>query len=431
MNRLFKLSVLFVSTLTAQAPFQERVLESDLFAQFAIKSNMENCIDILNGKLAQLQYPSDFICSDSNFLFTAYPSLQNKIPYIALASLPTPVLKLDVLSQKYGTQIYLKNDAVSGGVDAQGMPVYGGNKVRKLGFLFGQAKSLGAKKVLTFGCVGSNHAVATTVHADALGMEPICMLKHQPPSSVVQHNLLMHAYYGSELHYNATNDIRALNTLIVWLDHYKKDGQAPYIIPTGGSNVYGTLGFVDAAFELADQIKRGVFPEPTHIYVPCGSCATTAGLLLGCKAAGIRSKIVAVAVEPDADGMFARTIDKLFNQANALLHELDDSFPLLSYSDADVRIEFNFSGPHYGIFTDEGTRASADMLAYEGIVLEGTYTAKAFAALLSDIKKNGGATVLFWNTYSGLDFAQQVQSQDYRQLPSCFHDYFQADMMQA
>jgi 1-aminocyclopropane-1-carboxylate deaminase/D-cysteine desulfhydrase-like pyridoxal-dependent ACC family enzyme len=424
------LAVLVIGNVSAHEFFQDKVLESELFKQFNVQSNMDNWIDTLNNRLAQCAYPSDFKGSDSNFLFAAYPLLQNTIPYIALAQVPTPVVKLENLSQRYGTQIYMKNDAVSGGIDGDGMPVYGGNKVRKLGFLFGIAKALGARKVLTFGCVGSNHAVATAVHADALGMYSICMLKHQPPSPVVQHNLLMHLYYGSELHYSANNDIRALNALIVWLDHYKKDGQVPYIIPTGGSNVQGTLGFVDAAFELADQIRQGLVPEPTHIYVPCGSCATAAGLLLGCKAAGIKAHIVAVAVEPDVNRLFVHVIDKLFKQANTLLHEHDSSFPLLAYTDADLSLEYGFAGPNYGIFTAEGSHAAAVILDSEGIVLEGTYTAKALAALLHDVTENPDAKILFWNTYSGLNFSKQVKSQNYRHLPHCFHDYFQADNVQ-
>jgi 1-aminocyclopropane-1-carboxylate deaminase/D-cysteine desulfhydrase-like pyridoxal-dependent ACC family enzyme len=236
--------------------------------------------------------------------------------------------------------------------------------------------------------------------------------------------LLTHLKYRSELHYSPNNDIRKLTTLAIWLEHYKKDGQVPYIIPTGGSNMIGALGFVTAAFELAAQIKAGVMPMPTLIYVPTGSCGTTAGLLLGCKAAGITAQIVAVAVEPDEDPTFAQNIEKLFTDMNLHLHRLDATFPIFTYGEKDIRIDLGFTGPDYGIFTTEGIQAAELLQKSEGITLEGTYTAKAFAGLLHDVKTMAKATVLFWNTYCGFDFSEQLDGLDYKKLPRVFHDYF-------
>ncbi len=411
--------------------FKEKAFEQELFAQFKIAIDIDqNWIDILNGNLAQFGYKNLLPYSDWNALFIAYPALQAQVPYISFGALPTPIEKLETLSNSYNAQIYIKQDSVSGGFDQNGAPLYGGNKVRKLEFLLAQAKALGATKVLTFGCVASNHAVATAVHASQLGMYPICMLKHQPPSHVVQHNLMMHLNYNTELHYSPNNDIRKLNAMTVWLDHYKKDGQVPYIIPTGGSNKYGTIGFVNAIFELVTQIEEGLMPRPTHIYVPCGSCATTAGILLGCKATGLDVQIVAVAVEPDEDPTFAQNIDTLFKETNQYLHSMDKSFPLCSYTEQDLRIDQNFTGPSYGVFTQEGVQAALELQNSDGIVLDGTYTAKAFACLLNDVTKQPGAVVLFWNTYSGLDFSKQLKSRDYTKLPTCLHDYFDENNIQ-
>lgn len=342
------------------------------------------------------------------------------------------MVKLSGISQLFGAQVYMKDDSLTGGVDEEGGPKYGGNKRRKACYIFGDALEHGAEKIVLPGCVGSNYAVAMAAVARELGMEPICMLKDQPPSYVVQHNLLMHLAFGSELHYSPNNDIRALKTMTVWMDHYKKDGKVPYVTPTGGSNVLGTLGFVDAAFELAQQIKQGLMPKPTHIYLATGSCATAAGLLLGCRAAEIDVQVVAVAVEPigpDEHSTFAQAIDRLFKETNEFLHKKDNSFPLLSYTEKDLRIDENFTGPDYGIFTQEGVAAAQTIAKLEGIKLEGTYTGKGFACLLNDIKKNPKATVLFWNTYSGLDF-KQVKNQDYTKLPRVFHDYFQEANLQ-
>jgi D-cysteine desulfhydrase len=400
----------------------EKEKELELYTQLNVQFPQGDLIKILNTELANMHYASTFKNEGSNTLTSFFPELK-KLPYINLATLPTPVMKLDKLSNKLNTQVYIKRDDLT-------HSIYGGNKVRKLGYLLGQALQLGAKKVLTFGCAGSNHSVATTVHARGLGLETICMLKHQPTSRVVQQNLLMHLNQGTELHFSPNNPIRNLTVLGIWLEHFKKDGSVPYIIPTGGSNVFGTIGFVDAAFELREQIRQGLLPEPTHIYIPCGSCATTAGILLGCKVAGLKSHIVAIAVEPEEDPTFAQMVDCLFKETNQYLHDLDSSFPLVSYDDKDLTINLNFTGPDYGVFIEEGTSAAQEMLNLENIKLEGTYTAKACAGLLADIKNNPTNSVLFWNTYSSADLTSVLANRDYTKLPKCFHDYFDEKTIQ-
>lgn len=409
-----------------ESPFDVRLQELELYKQFSIQSTISNeWLDELNSRLALYRYPTDFTSVGTTYLLEAYPTLKEQVPYIAFANLPTPITQLTHISREYGTQVYMKNDALTGGYDEQGNPIYGGNKVRKLEFLLAHAKSLGATKIATFGCVASNHAVATTVHAHRQGFDSvIAMLCHQPPSRAVQHNLLMHQAYETELHYSASNDIRRIETIAMWLDHVKRDRQAPYMIPTGGSNAIGALGYVNAVFELVEQIKRGAMPAPTHIYIPIGSCATTAGILLGCKATGLQAQVVAIAVMPVKGTYFEQTVETLFKQTNDLLRSKDSSFPECTYCDTDLYIDQNFTGSGYGIFTREGIEAAEKILATESISLEGTYTAKCVAGLLAHIQKSPEQVALFWNTYSGLDFSCYLKSLDYKHLPYCFHDYF-------
>lgn len=419
-------TLIFVSASFYADAVHDRSIELEIFKDCAIVIGAQaDWMEYLNAKLAQIHgEKTHYQNSDTNQLFQAYPGLHSKLPYIKLAALPTPVAKLSSISQDLGCEIYIKRDDLSGGIDQDGNALYGGNKVRKLEFLLAQAKFLGAEKVMTFGCVGSNHAVATAVHACRLAMKPICMLKHQPPSHMVQQNLLHHLCSGTELHYSANNDARKLLAIMIWLEHYKQDGKTPYIIPTGGSNVLGTIGFVNAVFELVDQIKQGVVPAPTHIYVACGSCATTAGILLGCKAAGLDAQVVAIAVEPDEQDMFAKRIDQLFKETNNYLHTLDNSFPVCSYSYNDLRISLDFTGAGYGIFSPEGQDGAKYLWQQESLKLEGTYTAKAFAGMLADLKLHPQARALFWNTYCGLDFNKQLNKHDFHELPNCLHDYF-------
>jgi 1-aminocyclopropane-1-carboxylate deaminase/D-cysteine desulfhydrase-like pyridoxal-dependent ACC family enzyme len=259
------------------------------------------------------------------------------------------------------------------------------------------------------------------------------MLKPQAKAYGVRNNLLMHALYNAELHYYLTNNLRAVGTIITWLDYKHTYGSFPYIIPTGGSSPLGSIGFVNAAFELKEQILADQLPEPDLIYVPCGSLGTVAGLLVGCKAAGLKTKIVAVTIEPEDPTTFIKKLSQLFKVTNELLHTSDASFPLLELSSDDIEINYNFCGPNYAIFTREGTQARALVNNTEGILLDGTYTAKAFAALLSDLNNLQDAVradkvVLFWDTYSSADFSQQLAPIDYRQLPYCLHEYFEHDV---
>lgn len=415
-----------------QDPFHVRTQEFELYKQFGIRADISSeWLDQLNERLATYNYPTEFTSVGTTYLLEAYPTLKEQLPYLGFANLPTTITQLTHIMNEYGTHVYMKNDALTGGYDDQGNPVYGGNKVRKLEFLLAHAKSLGATKIATFGCVASNHAVATTVHAYRQGFSKvIVMLCHQPPSRAVQHNLLLHQAYGSEVHYSATNDIRTIETVALWLDHLKKDGQVPYMIPTGGSNTIGTLGYVNAVFELVEQIQRGAMPEPTHIYVPIGSCATTAGIVLGCKATGLKAQVVAIAVMPVDELYFEQGVEKLFKQTNDFLCNKDSSFPVCTYDNEDLSIDLNFAGSAYGVFTQEGLQAAQKMLTVEAINLDGTYSAKCFAGLLSHIENKPEQVALFWNTYSGIDVAHLLKNQSYKQLPRCLHDYFDDNNLQ-
>lgn len=432
MNNTFSITLLAIVFSTVSVPAQDL---KNIFFDLGIEIKpQKNWVEILNAQGAAMnnnsmhesykQPPIHY--ANQLPLFKYYPELQT-LPYVQLCTLPTPLEKMETMSEQLATSIYIKRDDLTGNIE-HGSRMYGGNKPRKLEFELGNALAQGAQAVLTFGCAGSNHAVATSEYATLLGLHCICMLKPQENSTVVQQNLLLHADNGTELHYYPSNDTRMIGTICTWIEHNNIMGSFPYIIPTGGSTPLGTIGFVNAAFELQEQISAGLMPCPDRIYLPCGSLATTVGLILGCKAAGLDTKIIGIAIEPvENKEKYYESIKTLFHKTNALLHEHDSSFALFKLDDEDIRINFDFCGTGYGIFTPEGLLASQMIKETQGVILEGTYTAKAFAALLHDIEteKLEGQTFLFWNTYCGLDFTQRLRSTDYKELPACFHSYFE------
>ncbi len=363
-------------------------------------------------------------------LFKQYPALEEKLPYISLCDLPTPVQKLKKAGDALGIQhLYIKRDDLSG-------QLYGGNKPRKLEFLLGKAVRAGAKKVLTFGGAGSNHALATALYAQKAGLKSISMLMDQPNAHYVRKNLLMSYYAGAELHLcNTTMESSlvkprlGLNTLGPILKHGIINGRFPMQIPAGGSSPLGIVGFVNAAFELREQVERGEIPEPERIYVAAGTMGTSAGLMLGLRAAGINCKVVAVRVVSEQftniNGMVS-----LIEQTNSLLHSLDPSFPAYTFTGRDVEIRQGFVGAKYGVFTPEAVDAIAFLKETEGIELEGTYTGKTFAAIMDDAKHVHlrGATSLFWNTSNSRDLSNITSNIDYHKLPRSFHRYFEEDV---
>jgi 1-aminocyclopropane-1-carboxylate deaminase/D-cysteine desulfhydrase-like pyridoxal-dependent ACC family enzyme len=412
------------------AQFPEGMLLSKL--QVTVQNDAD-WISQLNaaGALSQPKNLSKISTSCTIPLFSQYPKLKDALPYMSLGSLPTEVQKLEKLSSFLGiSHFYIKRDDFTGAYENDSH-YYGGNKVRKLEFLLAEALVHGANTVMTFGCAGSNHAVATALYAKRLGLKCICLLKPQANSYGVRNNLLMHAFASSELHYYPDNNFRKLGAISLWWDHKQNSGNAPYVIPTGGSSALGTIGFVNAAFELKEQIKRGELLEPDKIFVPCGSMATSVGLMLGCKLAGLKSKVVAVTIEPEEKAdEFKNGIIKLFGETNSLLHRLDSSIPLVDLSAEDMPINYDFCGSNYAVFTEEGKEARKVLKEHEDILLDGTYTAKAFAGTLDYIKKNKqkNEVVLFWDTYCGLDFSKQLSKLSYSTLGRCFHSYFENDV---
>lgn len=350
-------------------------------------------------------------------LFKVYPDLEQKLSYVSLGNFPTPIEKLYALGRRLGLRnFYVKQDGVSG-------QVYGGNKVRKLEFLLAQALHKKAKTVLTFGCAGSNHCLATAIYAKQLGLKSVAMLIPQLNAEYVRKNLLGMHQTGMDLYYYENS--KKVKAWLGWqvAKKFLISGRLPYIIPPGGSDLLGTIGFVNAAFELKEQIISGEIPEPDYIYVPTGTMGTAVGLALGLKAAGLRTKVIAVRVISEEFSNLEK-MEELFRMTNYYLHELDESFPLFELSEDDIEIRHEFWGRQYARFTKEGMAAIQIMSKLEGIGLDGTYTGKTLAAIIEDSKNKAfqKKVILFWNTYNSRHL--RTSGISYEQLPEGLHRYF-------
>lgn len=312
------------------------------------------------------------------------------LPLAGIANLPTPLETApEGAVAGIGSLRFKRDDLTSA--------TYGGNKVRKLDFLLGAALAEGRQAVLTLGAYGSNHALATAVHARALGLEPHAVLWPQAPGPYAPRTLLAHAALGTVIHLAGdwSGEREAEQAIAALRD---RDGQEPYAAPMGGSAPLGAVGYVNAALEIVDG------GAPDVVYAASGTLGTAVGLAVGFAAAGVRTRVEAVRVTPAAvhnDGI----ADALIRETSALLHGLDATFPVLSRREVALTIREEFFEPGYGVVTPQ-TLEAVEYAAGLGLTLETTYTGKAFSALLGDARVGvlESASVVFVDTYNSAPF---------------------------
>lgn len=346
------------------------------------------------------------------WLWERYPRLATRLPWLPLVDVPTPVEPLETLSRRLDREIWIKRDDRTSSA-------YGGNKPRKLEFLLADARSRELGAVLTTGGLGTNHGLATAVFGKRLGFRVTLGLFRQPVTDHVRRSLLLYHAFGAEMIYLGKPPAAALRYALLG----RRRRRHTYLIPGGGSNSLGVLGYVDAGIELALQVERGELPVPERIFVAAGTCGTQAGLVLGLRLAGLRSRVIAVRVVP-AILANPSTALRLARGAARRLRGLDGTIRAPAFSRRDFVMDTAHYGSGYGHPTESGRRAMALAADAEGIQLDLTYTAKAFAALVDAAKGDAGrGPVLFWNTFNSVDLAARAGRVDPRELPAVFRRF--------
>jgi D-cysteine desulfhydrase len=293
---------------------------------------------------------------------------------IVLGAYPTPVERVD-------PGLWVKRDDLSS-------DLYGGNKVRKLELLLGAARAAGKTRILTMGAVGSHQVVATAVYGAREGFEVEAVLVPQPTSPHAELNLRVALAHGLRA---APCPAWSLAPAYV-ASRWRPD---TYFVPLGGSNALGSLGFVDAAHELAAQVRAGELSEPDLVVVAMGSGGTAAGLAVGFEQAGLRTRVLGVAVAPPTPVL--RHLARRLAQKTAAAAGSSVAVGLRAAKRIDV--DGKWIGRGYGHPTDEG-REAMDVARRAGLTLDATYTAKAFACALARVRAGDAGEVLYWHTLS-------------------------------
>jgi 1-aminocyclopropane-1-carboxylate deaminase/D-cysteine desulfhydrase-like pyridoxal-dependent ACC family enzyme len=311
-----------------------------------------------------------------------------------LGQYPTPVTALTHAASAAGLRagaLYCKRDDLTS-------DVYGGNKVRKLERLLDEARAKGAQRIVTAGAVGSHHVLATAIFGQRAGFEVEAVLA---PQTATEHAEDVARVVRSM---NITTfPVSSFASIPIVIARRMAARGASFLIQPGGSSVNGSLAYADAATELAAQIARGEAPRPTSIVVALGSGGTAAGLLVGLEREGLLVgsdgkppiEVVAVQVVDPPFGSAATTLALALSMRRRLGDPLSRSVVArLSHS---LRVVRAFRGSGYGCPTPDGARATT-LAALDGLTLDPTYTAKAFAAAVSEAARGG--PVLFWHTLS-------------------------------
>ena len=340
-------------------------------------------------------------------LFRNFPKLGQRLPHMELGNFPTPVHPLKHLDIK---NLWIKRDD-------QSSSVYGGNKIRKLEFILAAARQREARHLVTLGGIGTHHGLATAIFCDQLGFQCTLLLYHQPVTENVKQTLLLLGKYRARLVYHKT----LWRTLLCYYSLYRFKYPKTYFVYPGGSSTIGTLGYVDAAFELKDQIDQGMLPEPEVIFCPLSSGGSLAGLALGVQLTGLKTRVIGVRVLPSHLGPFPactpNTIAKQIKHTYTFLKQRCRELPNISF--APPLILQDYLGGGYGTPTRAVSEAYHLMREKEGITLDPTYTAKTFAAVL-DYCRNHQADrgpVLYWHTYNSVDLSIQADAFNRRDLP--------------
>ena len=321
-------------------------------------------------------------------------SLQNltRFPRLELIGAPTPLEYLPRFSDYIGRDIFIKRDDVT--------PLaMGGNKLRKLEFLAADALREGADTLVTAGAIQSHHVRQTAAVAAKLGLHCVALLENPMGTTAENYlsngNRLLLDLFNTQVEMcDALTDPNA--QLAELATRLEAQGFRPYVIPVGGSNALGALGYVESALEIAQQCEGAV--SISSVVVASGSAGTHAGLAVGLEQVMPDAELIGVTV--------SRKVADQLPKVVTLQQEVARSLELTA--SAGITLWDDYFAPAYGIPNDDGMEAVKLLARLEGILLDPVYTGKAMAGLIDGINQKrfkdegpilfihtGGAPALF------------------------------------
>jgi D-cysteine desulfhydrase family pyridoxal phosphate-dependent enzyme len=303
------------------------------------------------------------------------------ISRLHFAHLPTPIEALPRLSDALsGPRLLIKRD------DQTGL-AFGGNKTRKLEFLVAEARDQGAKTLISGGASQSNHCRQTAAAAARFGFKCILVLTGEQPKRPSA-NLLLDELFGAEI-VHVTERKERHEILQETFDRAAKQGMKPYLVPYGGSNATGVLGY---AFAMKELIKQNLHAD--WVVFATSSGGTHAGLLLGERVFGYKSKLLGISID-ESEEWLKEHVSELASLTSEKLGKR------IEFTKKEVLANANYCSAGYGVLTEQEREAIRLFATCEGLLLDPVYTGRAAAGMIDLIRKGffkKDETVLFLHT---------------------------------
>jgi 1-aminocyclopropane-1-carboxylate deaminase/D-cysteine desulfhydrase-like pyridoxal-dependent ACC family enzyme len=310
------------------------------------------------------------------------------IPRKRLLFLPTPFHKLENLSKKYGVDLYMKRD------DLTGPSVFGGNKTRKLEFILGSAMERGVEYFLSVGGYQTNSGMQLAVCCRQCGVNPILYLTdaHSEGSpKAYRANLLLNKIMGCEIHYvhrEAGQDLREMfQTCEEQCDRRKRElereGHKAMVVPAGCVTPEGLISYALAFREILQQSKE-MHVDLDHLFHTTGTGGSLPGLLVGKFLLKSEIRITSILCAKPSSGAVGKEL--ICQRTKEVFHRLGADSPSDEKILGEIHMNENFIGEDYAVPSEEGTKAIKELAREEGIMLDPVYTGKGFAGFLEYVK---------------------------------------------
>lgn len=287
-----------------------------------------------------------------------------------------------------GYEIYVKRDDLY-------PQVGGGNKSRKSDYIVPSVKNRGYDYIVTNGGVNSNHCRAIALKCKEYGLGCSLVLHSPTPKKIKQSlNLYLTQLSGAEICYCQLDELA--NKMDSTIDELKARGNKPYYLWGGGHCIEGSLAYHDAAKEVLAQ-HEGFIPD--LVFLASGTGTTQAGLIVGFHETD--TKVVGISVARKSD----RGKDIINNSVQELAKYLKKKV------DNEIIFFDDWLYGGYELYNQELVSLINDVAKKTGLILDSTYTAKAFIGMLDYLKSNNitsSSKILFWHTGGLLNLLSEV-----------------------
>ncbi|MDH4128616.1 MAG: pyridoxal-phosphate dependent enzyme [Spirochaetota bacterium] len=333
-------------------------------------------------------------------LFKYFPQIKEKVPWVTLGNFPTRVTLLSNIVKNLPIKsFWVKRDDETSSI-------FGGNKIRNLEFEFGKIIQLKKKLILAYGSIGSNFTVACCMFGKHFNIPVNLILFDTVRTEDVENNYKINSALANKITFSKSIMFLPYYVIKEVINTHHMDR---YLMPPGGTSPLSVLGYINAMFELKEQIDNHELPIPNYIFLPVGTGGTIAGLLIGKTILKLPIKIIGITV-------FEKFLTNI-SMIKILIYRSVKYFNSIANTNisakkifSEINLVNDFLGDGYAHPTNESNSTIKLLMDNEGLILDGTYTGKGMAGAINIIKSSlkSNDNVLFWHSYNSQDILSKL-----------------------